>query len=369
VLWSRDTRERALGDISALQDEIAREVVAELSPSLVGERSEPLVRKYTESVDAYQAYWKGRYFWNKRTEAGLRKSIEYFEEAIQADPGYALAHVGLADAYLVLKSLSLVTPEEARFNVDGALKRALQLDETLGEAHKARAWMEFTYDWKWLEADREFRRAIELQPNDATTHQWYAEYLSAMGRFDESVEEIQRAQQLDPPSAILHVIAAQIYFFARRYDETIEQCRKALELDPDFYIAHDYLGWAYLQKRMYEPALAAVTRAKEIEDTPLQLLEIASVEAALGDRDRARSALRDVLERSKGSQAPQHTYRFARIYAALREPDAAFERLEKAFREREEMLVWLDVDPHLDSLREDARFEGLRRRVGFTESP
>lgn len=366
VLWVSDTHERALGDIFALQDEIARDVVAELRVNLSGEGSQQLTRKYTQNIVAYQAYWKGRYFWNKRTEASLQKSIEYFEQAIHADPSYALAYVGLADAYLVLKSLSLVTPQEAQVKVEMALKRALEIDDTLGEAHTALAWMKFTYDRKWPDAEREFRRAIELQPNDATTHQWYAEYLSAMGRFDESLEEIRRAQQLDPPSPIINVIAAQIYFYGRRYEEAIEQCNKTLELDPDFYIAHDYLGWAYVRKGMYEEALAAVKRAKEIEDTPLQSLEIAHVEAAFGNKENSRKALREVLESSKRNQAPQHSYRVARIYAALWEPDAAFEWLEMAVSEREEMLVWLNVDPHVDNLRQDPRFADLLRRVGFT---
>ena len=365
VLWARDTHERVLGDIFALQEEIARDVVAELRINLDATGAQQLARKYTLNLEAYQSYLKGRYFWNKRTKESLEKSIAYFEQAIHSDPGYALAYVALADSYLVLKSLSLVTPQAAHAKVEMALKTALEIDDTLGEAHTSLAWTRFGYEWKWSDAEREFRRAIELQPNDGTTRQWYAEYLSAMGRFDESFAEIRRAQQLEPPSPIINVIAAQIYFYARQYEQTIELCHKTLELDSSFYIAHDYLGWAYKQKGMYTAALAAVHRAKEIEDTPLQLCEIGIVDAASGNKAGARRVLQEVIEGSKRKLAPQHSYRIARIYAALQERDAAFESLEKAFNEREENLVWLKVDPHLDNLRPDPRFADLLLRVGF----
>jgi TolB-like protein/DNA-binding winged helix-turn-helix (wHTH) protein/Flp pilus assembly protein TadD len=364
VLWTRDTRERAMGDVFDLQEEIARDVVAELTGGR-GTPARPHARQQTGSVEAYQAYLRGRYLWNKRTEESLKKSLAYYEEAARADPAYALPYVGLADSYLVLKSLSLVTPQEAHAKVETALRRALEIDESLGEAHTSLAWVRFAYDWNWPEADREFRRAIELHPNDATTHQWYAEYLSAMRRFDESFAEIQRAQQLDPPSPIINVIAAQTYFFARRYDRAIEECRRTLELDPDFYIAHDYLGWAYGQKGMHEAARAAVRRARELEDTPLQLGEVGSVEAAAGNRAEARSVLQQLRARVERNPGPRHSYRIARIYSALDEPDAAFRSLQQALEDRDEMMVWMNVDPHLDKLRPDPRFADLLRRVGF----
>jgi Tfp pilus assembly protein PilF len=259
--------------------------------------------------------------------------------------------VGLADSYLVLKSLSLITSQEARTSVEAPLRRALEIDDRLGEAHTSLAWVRFAYDWDWPAAEREFRRATELQPNHATTHQWYAEYLAAMGRFDESRAEIGRALELEPASPIINVIAAQIQFYARQYDRVIEQCRRTLELAPDFYIAHDYLGWAYRQKGMY--------------DTPLQLCEIGHSYAAAGNQREARKALREVIEGSRRKHSPRHSYRLARIHAALGERDAAFEWLEVAFEEREENLVWLSVDPHLDPLRADPRFAVLVRRMGF----
>jgi tetratricopeptide (TPR) repeat protein len=186
-----------------------------------------------------------------------------------------------------------------------------------------------------------------------------------MGRFDESLVEIRRAQQLDPTSLTINAIAGQTYFFARRYDEAIEECRKALEMDADFFLGHDYLGWAYRQKGMHEEALAEFKKAKQIEDTPLQLCEIGIAYAASGNKEDARKVLHEVIESSKQKHAPQHSYRIARIYASLRERDAAFKSLEKAFNEREENLVWLKVDPHLDYLRPDPRFIDLLRRVGF----
>ena len=368
VLWASDMHDRSLGDIFALQDEIARSVAAGLRVNLTGERA-GLARRYTESVDAYQLYLKGRFLWNNRTEQSLRKSIGYFEQALAADPAYALAYVGLADSYLVLKSLSLITPQEARDRVEAPLKRALEIDETLGEAHTSLAWVRFAYDWDWPAAEREFRRAIELQPNHATTHQWYAEYLSALGRFDESFAEIRRAQELEPPSPIINVIAAQGHFFARQYDQAIEQCRKTLELAPDFYIAHDYLGWSYRQKGLHEAAIAEIEKARRVEDTPLQLCELGISYAAAGDVRRARKVIADVVEGAKRTQGPRHCFRLARIHAAMQSRDAAFEWLEKSFKEREENMVWLKVDPHLDSLRADPRFADLERRVGFAQAP
>lgn len=365
VLWARDTHERAFGDIFALQDEIARNVVAGLRINLSGAGAQQLTRRYTDNVEAYQLYLKGRYFWNKRTEESLKKSVVYFEQAISADPGNALAYVGLADSYLVLKSLSLVTSQEAHVKVEAALRKGLEIDDTIGEAHTSLAWVKF-HDWKWSEAEQEFRRAIELQPNNATTHQWYAEYLSAMGRSDESIAEIRRAQQLEPFSLIINAIAAQSYFFARQYEQTIEQCRKTLELDPNFYLAHDYLGWAYRQKGMYDEAIAEFKKAKQIEDTPLQSYEIAIAHAASGNKEEARKVLHQLIEDSKRKHAPQQSYRLGRTYSALQEADAAFKWLETAFNEREENLVWMKVDPHLDYLRSDPRFADLLRRVGWT---
>jgi TolB-like protein/DNA-binding winged helix-turn-helix (wHTH) protein/Tfp pilus assembly protein PilF len=365
VLWSRDTNERALGDVFALQDEIARNVADGLKLNLSGDRAEKISRRYPNSVEAYQLYLKGRYFWNKRTEESLLKSVEYFQQAIAMDQDYAMAYVGLADSYLVLKSLSLITAKEAHLRVGDALQRALEIDDRLGEAHKSLAWVRFAYDWKWSEAETEFKRAIELQSNDATTHQWYAEFLSSMGRVDESLAEIRRAQQLEPASPIINVIAAQIYFFGRQYDQAIEQCHKTLELDPNFYIAHDYLGWSYEKKGMYEEAIAALKKARQIENTPLQLCELGTAYAGSGNKEGARMVIREIVEGSDRRLAPRHSYRLARIYSALHEAGPAFEWLEKAFNEREENLVWLKVDPHLDNLRSDPRFSDVMRRIGF----
>jgi len=367
VLWAIDTNERALGDVFALQDEIASNVVAGLKVNLTGEGAQRFGRRYTESIEAYQLYLKGRYFWNKRTAESLQKSIDYFEQALKTDPRYTLAYVGLADSYLVLKSLSLITPQEAHLKVEAALNSALQIDDTLGEAHKSLAWLRFSYDWNWSGAEQEFRRAIELEPNDATTHQWYAEYLSAMGRLEESLAEIGRAQQLEPPSPIINVIAAQTYFFGRRYDQAIDQCRKTLELDPNFYIAHDYLAWSLEKKGLYDEAIAAIKKARQLEDTPLQLYELGNAFAIAGKKAEALNVLRVVAENSKRDHAaPQHFYRRARIYSAMADLDSAFARLDQAFEAREENLVWLRVDPHLDNLRSDPRFTRLVQRMKFS---
>jgi TolB-like protein/DNA-binding winged helix-turn-helix (wHTH) protein/tetratricopeptide (TPR) repeat protein len=367
VLWTHDTQERAIGDLFALQDEIARSVVGELVGSLENP-GEVVAPRHAASVEAYEAYLKGRYVWNKRTAESLRQAVVYFEEAIRRDPAYAPAYVGLADTYLVLKSLTLVTPAEARARVERALERALDIDDGLGPAHTSLAWLRFSYDWNWAGAEQAFLRALQLQPNDATTHQWYGEYLAAMGRFDESLAQLRRALQIDPPSPIINTMAAQTLVFSRDYDAAIDQCRKTLDIDGTFYLALDYLAWAYKLKGMHAEAVAAVEKAHALENTPRSWGEVGIAYAAAGRRADAERAIRAVLHSSAREPGPKHSYRLARIYAALGERDLAFQWLETAYAEREENLVWLKVDPHLDPLRADPRFADLLRRVGFTES-
>ena len=363
VLWASETYERTLRDIFALQDEIARQVTTGLRFKLSGENAQQLTRRYTDNVEAYQLYLKGRFFWNKRTQEGLRKGIEYFEQAIKLDPSYALAYAGLADSYNVMGSLGLIKPQEEYAKVEAAACKALEIDETLSEAHTALAWVRFQ-QWDWTGAEAEFKRAIELNPNYATAHQWYAEYLTAMARFDEALAEIGRAQQIDPTSLVINTIVAQTYLNARQYDEAIEQCHKTLELDPSFELAYIYLGNAYIEKGMYEEALAEYQKAKQLEGTPAMLALTGITYARSGNREGARRALHELMAVSKQKYDP--SFNIARIYANLGDRDEAFKWLEKLFDERSGALIFLKVDPQLDKLRTDPRFTDLVRRVGLT---
>ncbi len=259
-LWGEQYN-RKLADILAVQEEISREISEKLRLRLTGEEKTRMAKRPTENIEAYQLYLKGRYYWNKRTEEGFRRAIVYFSEATEKDPNYALAHAGLADSYIVLGYFSLLPAKEAYAKAREAATRALELDETLGEAHNALATAKADYDWDWPGAEREFKRAIELNPGYATTHQWYGRMLSELGRHEEALAEIKRAQQLDPLSLIINAVSGRILLYAGREDLAIEQLRKTLEIDPNFAHAHQFLGYAYVRKGMFGEAIAEFQRA------------------------------------------------------------------------------------------------------------
>jgi TolB-like protein/DNA-binding winged helix-turn-helix (wHTH) protein len=360
VLWSRASHEEALGDVFALQDEIALSTVAALRLQLGQDGTRRVAKRHTESVEAYEAYLKGRYLWNQRTAEALREAVECFEQALRLDPRYALAHVGLAETYVVMEGLGLLSSAEAGARVKAAANRALEIDDELAEAYVSLAWLDW---WDWANAERDFARALALNPNHATARQWHAEYLTALGRFDEAVAEIRLAQLLDPKSPVIGSIAAQTFFYARRYDRAAEESRKVLALHPDFALAHAYLALACAEMGKHEEAAAAADRAVQLERTPATSYLQASVDAASGRRARAQRRLDALVAAHGGPAAP--AYRVARIYARLGQTAAAFEWFEKAFARRDQGLVWLKVDPSLDELRSDPRFVGLLRRAGL----
>jgi len=235
-----------------LQEEIAKEISEKLQLKLTGEDEKRLAKRYTENTEAYRLYLIGRYFWSKRTTEGLNKSIAYYQQAIYKDPNYALAYAGLADSYAVLAINTDAPPRESFPQAKAAAIKALELDDTLVEAHATMLQIKAEYDWDWSGVEKEYRRAVELNPNYPTTHLYYSIYLIKTGRHEEAVAEIKRAQELDPFSFIINAVVGRVFFFARRYDEAIEACYKTLELDPNFFVAHLFLGRAYKEKRMYE---------------------------------------------------------------------------------------------------------------------
>jgi serine/threonine protein kinase/TolB-like protein/Tfp pilus assembly protein PilF len=362
-LWA-ESYERDLRDILALQSEVARAIANEIRLKLTPQEQVRLASVRPVNPDAHEAYLKARYYWNLRTEEGLKKSIQYFQQAIEKDPGYALAYAGLADSYAVLAAYNVMAPKEAYPRAKVAAFKALEMDETLAEAHAALGDARGRYDWDWVGAEKEYKRAIELNPSYATAHQWYAEYLSAMGRHNEAIAEAKRAQELDPLSLIINASGCWVFFHARRYDEAIAQYRSTLELNAGFYPAHLYLGRAYEQKKLYEQAISEHQKAIALEQgNPLLAAELARAYAAAGKRTEALKIISDLRELSKPTYVP--SYQIAQVYTALGDTDRAFAWLEKAYDYRSATLFMLKVDPRVDRLRSDPRFQDLLRRMNF----
>jgi TolB-like protein/DNA-binding winged helix-turn-helix (wHTH) protein/Tfp pilus assembly protein PilF len=366
LLWTNKCEEQCT-DIFAVQDSISEKVAGALAPKLTGEERQLFAKHYTDNTEAYQLYVKGRYFWNKRTEEALKKGTEYFEQAIEKDSNYALAYSGLADCYIVLGSWragGALSPKEAGRRARAAAAKALEIDSSLAEAHTSLADAELLYGWDWLAVEREFKRAIELNPNYATAHQWYANYLMAMGRLDEAIIEVQRAKELNLVSLIININLGEIFRFARQEDRAIEQYQRTLELDPNFAEAHADLGKAYEQKAMYADAIAefkkAITLSKE---NPLMVAALGRAYAVSGQAEEAKKILDELKKISKRRYVS--SYEIAVIYAGLGDKDKALEWLERAYEERASFLIFLKVDPRLDSLRPDPRFQDLLRRMGL----
>ncbi len=254
-LWA-DSYERDLRDVLALQDEVARTIANEIKVKLTPQEQARLKSARPVNPEAYQAYLKGRYFWNKRTAEGFKKAIEYFQQAIEKDPAHALAYAGLADSYNLLGTYRVFPPKEAYPRAKAAAMKALETDATLAEPHASLAWVKFRFDWDWLGAETEFRRALALNRRYPTAHYWCAFYLAAMGRLEEASAQIKQAQELDPLSVIINATVGNVFISARHYDQAIEELRKTLELDPNFAYAHDALGEADKEKAMFEEAIA-----------------------------------------------------------------------------------------------------------------
>ena len=363
-LWGQKFDEQ-FSNIFAVQDQISEQVARALTLSLSGAEKERLTKRYTENSEAYRLYLKGRYFWNKRTVEGLRKGISYFNEAVEKDPSYALAYVGLADSYSLLSDYGGLPPKEAYPQAKRAAMRAVELDERLAEAHATLAYIKTGYDWDWPGAEEGFRRAIELNPNYETAHQWYAEYLSGMGRHQEAIAEIRRAREVNPLSLIINAVEVSVLCIAREYDQGISQGRKALEMDPHFAEVYGYLKRCYDQKGMYKEAIAAQQMRRKLAGLdPPETTALREAAAATSSRVYWQKRLEQELEDSKGALSTG--FEMAEIFAQLGEKDQAFAWLERAYEERSFMMLYLKVAPNLDALRTDPRFADLLRRVGLT---
>lgn len=348
-------------DIFTIQDRVAEQVARSLKLTLTGEEKKLLSKHNTDYTDAYQLYLKGR-FTSTHTEERTRKAIEYFNQAIETDPNYALAYAGLADAYYGLSELYL-PPKEAMPKARAAAMKALEIDESLAEAHTSLALVKTFYEWDWSGAEREYQRAIELNPNYAMAHEWYGWHLALTGRHDESIAEVRRAQQIDPVSIDINWSLGVVFYFARQYDKAIKQLQTTLEMDSTHRLAHFHLGASFFQKGMYEEAVAEFEKGKLLAGGHLSAA-LGYTYGVTGRRDEAEKILRGLKGRSKRHFVSSNS--IALVYTGLGDKDLAFEWLEKAYEERSELMTWLKVDPRLDSLRSDPRFTDLMRRVGLT---
>jgi TolB-like protein/Flp pilus assembly protein TadD len=364
-LWAM-SYDRDLGDVLLLQKELATDIAREINVKLNPRRLGPISTRRM-SNKAYDAYLKGRYYWNLRTDDGLIKSIAYFDDAIAADSRYALAYSGRADSYALLGSrgLGAIDSHEAMRKAKAAAKKAVALDPTLAEAHLSLAFVKFQFDWDWQGAEKAFRRAIALNPNSAVSHSRYAMYLATRSRMSEAMSQIDRARELDPLSPIIPTAKGRLLHFQRKYDEAIEHHRQALAIEPDFVEAHFNLGMIYEQKSMFAEAIAEFRRVIRIAGrAPFWLAGLGHAYGVAGRKGKAREVLRELqLLRSKRSGVS--SFDVAWVKLGLNEIDAAFEWMERALVERCSPLVYQKIEPGLDILRPDPRFQDLLRRIGL----
>ncbi|HET6669912.1 MAG TPA: tetratricopeptide repeat protein, partial [Pyrinomonadaceae bacterium] len=350
-----------------VQDQLAERLANALAVNLTGEEKRGLAKQYTDDTEAYQLYLKGRYFWNKRTAGDLEKSIVYFKEAVDKDPLFALAYAGLADSYSLLSDYEALPAEETYPQAKMAAAKALQIDGELAEARTSLAYIKAFYEWDWAGAEMEFRRAIELNPNYATAHQWYAEYLSAMGRTEEALAEVKKAEELDPVSLIIGAVEAWILYFAHDYDRAIAKCLNVIEMDPNFAEAYEYLKRSYDQKGMYRQAIAArQTRRRILGRDARDTAALRAAASATSSKVYWEKRLEQEIAESK--QERLSPFDMAEILAQLGEKDRAFKWLKKAHAEHNLMITYVKVAPNLDPLRSDPRFADLLRRVGLPQN-
>jgi serine/threonine protein kinase/Flp pilus assembly protein TadD len=362
-LWG-DKYTRKLSEILVLQEEITRQLSKQLRTRLTGAERGLLAKRQTENAAAYRQYLMGRHFWNQRTAAGIQKSIKYFEKATELDPTYALAYATLGDSYTLASTYGVLPAKEAYLKAKGAALKGLEIDNALAEGHTTLGIVSFYHDWDWVAAERAFKRAIELKPDDATAHQRYALALGLVGRFDEAIAEIKRARELDPFLLIIHANVGQVLYQARQYDEAIDELRKALGMDPNFFQARRLLGQVHVQKQMYDEAFAEFQKAISLSGGNAMIKgELGHAYAVSGRRDEAMKVLDELLELSRRRYVSP--FAIALVYTGLGEKDQAIAWLEKSAEERARLILSLKVNPVFDRLRSDPRFTDLRRRVGL----
>ena len=362
-IWSQDYN-KTVNDVFSIQDDIAQSVVKALKIKLLGEKQEPIVRNCTTNREAYNLYLQGRYFWEKRGKEDVERAIEFFNKAIEKDPTYALAYAGVADSYQVLGDNLLIPPNEAFPKAKAAALKALELDNSLAEAHVPLAALLETYEHNFSRAEKEYKIAIGLSPGYATAYHWYALFLSFQGRHDEAIKEILQARELDPLSPRINANVGYILYNARRYDQAIGELKKSAGLFPEHATNYGYAGYLYALTGRYEEALSAFNHALELEASAGEfILWPALCYARSGDRAEAQKRLKNIIEYSKKNFVS--ATEIALVYTGLNDKEQAFIWLDKAFSENDALLNRLKVEPAFDPLRSDPRFTALLRKIGF----
>jgi serine/threonine-protein kinase len=362
-LWA-NTFDEKFTDVFAVQDAISQKVADALALRLSGEENKRLTRRYTENVEAYQLYLTGRFHWNKLTPPEITKSIEFFKKAIDLDPTYALAYFGLADAYRALAPTGEVPPKDILPQAKAAAAKALEIDESLAEPHVTLAFIHTWFDWDWAGAEREARRAIELNPNLGFAHLAYAQLLSHLARHQEALTEAKRARELDPLSLIINTLYGSYLYAARQNEEAEAQLRKTLDLDPNFWIAHLFMGNVLIEKGKYSEAVQELDKARELSggnSEPLSMTGYAWVKA--GDSAKAKAVLQELKSLSAQRYVPANNV--ALLCSALGEKDEALTWLEKGYEDRDMRLCRLKVEPKWDAMRSDPRFIAFLKRLGL----
>jgi len=365
LLWA-EQYDRKMADLLATQREIATAITQKLQLKLSGDEK-GIAKKYTSSNEAYQLYLKGRYYWSKRTKDDLFKSVESYKQAIDLDPSFALAYVGVAEAYNSMAKDPDVAPKDAVPFAKSAATKALEIDASLAEAHMAFGDALAIYDWNWPEAERELKKALELDPNISYIHLVYSgSYLGPVGRTDEALAEAQRAVELEPLSLINNSVLTNSYINSRQYDKAIEQGRKAYELDREFPLARHWLGMAYVATGRFDEAVSICRAASpDSPSWPLSVVALGHAYAKMGKRAEAEQQIAQLRDLAKSRYV--RPYYVASIYAALGDKDKAFTELERSYQERDAYLGRINSDPFMDPLRDDPRFKDLLKRLGLEQ--
>jgi serine/threonine protein kinase/Flp pilus assembly protein TadD len=364
-VWA-ESYDREMQDVFAIQSDVAQEIASSLQARLSPAEKERIEKKQTDNTEAYQFYLKGRYYWNKRRTDDIKTAIGYFNQAIEKDPNYALAHAGLASAIVIQNEYSRLQPNDILPNAKAAATRALELDPTLGEPHAVLGFIESTFEYDWSGAENEFKRAIELSPSNLTAHQWYGNYFRTLGKFDRAREEIHRAEELDPLSLTVNVNVAITSYYMREYDKAIEQLKKTIAFDPSFPPAHEVLGYAYAVNEKLTDAIAEFQNVRSlVGNSQVGLSGLGYAYARAGMKHEALKVLNELLRRSNEGYALSGDV--AIVYCGLGDREKTFEWLEKAYQERNFLLTRVKVSPLWDDLRSDPRFIALLKKIRLEE--
>jgi TolB-like protein len=366
ILWAGRFN-RGIDDLATVEDEISQIVAEKLEARLSGGEPTRLPKRSKQDPEAYRLYLKGRYYWNKRTGDAVRKGLDYFKQAIEVDPGFALAYAGIADSYAMSVFNIMMSPRDGLPKARAAATSALELDESLAEACSSVAFVKMFYDWDWAGAEQEFHRTFKLNPNYSIARQWYAMELAALGRHEEAVRETERGLQIDPLSLSINATSSLLRYFVRQYDEALEQGLATVELDPTFFASHFVSGLAFEQKGQLEKAIEEFRASADLSGRwPLFVAGYGHACAAAGNREEARKVIAELRDTSVRKYVS--SFAVAAVYAGSGDKDLTLEWLEKAYDERATWMIFLNVHPYFDFLRAEPRFQNLLKKIGLPKA-